>query len=72
MKGEANISPIAALSFPNSKRYPFTAGLTEFISRRMVKPSLELTPSFGDILCDNQATLTTYDHATVWLLYANS
>ena len=29
MKGGAHPSPFAALSFPNSKRYPFTAGLTE-------------------------------------------
>ena len=26
---DENASPFAALSFPDSKRYPFTAGLTE-------------------------------------------
>ena len=32
----------AALSFPNSKRYPFTAGLTGFSSHCIGKPSLEI------------------------------
>ena len=40
------------------KRNPFTAGLTEFSSRRMAKPSLERT-RYGDFLRYSRAALTT-------------
>ena len=58
MKGRAHPSPFAALSFPNSKKQPFTAGLTERVFQSPhAKPSLELT-LYGDFLHHNRATLT--------------
>ena len=43
MKGGAH--PSLVLPYPSviRKKYPFTAGLTEFFCRRRAKPSLELT-----------------------------
>ena len=58
MKGRANPSPFAALSFPNSKKVPFTAGLIELSSRRMAKMSLELM-RYSNFLHHSQAALTT-------------
>ena len=58
MKGGAHPSPFASLSSLIRKRYPFTAGLTEFSSRRIAKLSLKLT-LHGDFLHHNGATLTT-------------
>ena len=58
VKGGTHPSPFAALSIPNSNKVPFTAGLTEFSSCRMAKPSLELM-LYGDFLRHNRATLTT-------------
>ena len=43
MKGGTHTSPFAALSFLIRNRYTFTAGLTEFSSCPMAKPSLKLT-----------------------------
>ena len=37
MKGGAHVSPFATLSVFDSKKYPLTARLTEFSSRRMAK-----------------------------------
>ena len=56
------VEPIPLLSLPYPslmrKRYPFTAGLTEFSSRRMARPSLELM-RYGNFLhhsCSNHST----------------
>ena len=59
MKGGAHPSPLAALSFPNSKKVPIYCWVDrEFSSRRTAKPSLELT-LYGDFLHHNRAALTT-------------
>ena len=59
MKGGAHSSPFAALSFPNSKNVPIFCWVDrQFSSRRMAKPSLELT-RYGDFLRHNRAALTT-------------
>ena len=52
--------PLLLLPYPFliRKKYPFTVGLTEFFSRRMAKPSLELT-RYGDFLHYNRVALTT-------------
>ena len=61
MKGGAHPSPFAALSFPSSKKKtPFTAVLTEFSSRRMAKPSLELT-RYSDFLRYSRAAIAEYN-----------
>ena len=59
MKGGAHPSPFTALSFPNSKKVPIYCWVDrEFSSRRMAKPSLELT-RYGDFLRYSRAALTT-------------
>ena len=59
MKGGAHPSPFAAVSFPNSKKVPIYCWVDrEFSSRRMAKPSLELT-RYGDFLRYSRAALTT-------------
>ena len=49
IKGYAHPSPLAALPFPDSIRYPFTAWLTEFYTRKMAqlgfKPLIFQPPS---------------------------
>ena len=59
MKSGARVSPFASLSSPNSKKIPIYCWVVrEFCSRRMAKPSLELTP-YGDFLHHRRAALTT-------------
>ena len=59
MSGGAHPSPFAALSFTNSKKVPIYCWVDrEFSSRRMAKPSLELT-RYGDFLRYSRAALTT-------------
>ena len=65
MKGGAHLSPFAALSFPNLKKYQFSARLTEFPCRRMAQPSLELT-RYGDFLHHSRAALTTRPRRLSW------
>ena len=57
MKGGAHLSPLAALAYPNSKKYPFTAGLKKRIfqlSDGWRNPGV--ISSFLDILHNNVST----------------
>ena len=59
MKGGAHPSPFAALSFPNTKRYPFSAGLTERVFQSPHGAAEPRTHAIRDFLHHSRAALTT-------------
>ena len=57
MKGGAHLSPFAALSYPESKRYPFTAGLTK---RRVFQSFSRLSAITVNTLRVSKGILTSF------------